>query len=60
MKKKKKKVDGSFGFTSIAIELPEEKFKIEHMLQGLFWRNIICHFGVKGIHDKLCLGKLMM
>ena len=36
------------GFTSIAMDLPEENFKNEHMPQG-FLRNILYHFGVKGI-----------
>ena len=33
------------GFTSIAINLLEGKFKIEHMLQGYF----LCHFGVNAV-----------
>ena len=38
------------GFTSIAIDLPEEKPKNEHMLQGFFLeKHILCHFGVKKI-----------
>ena len=27
---------------------PKKKFKNEHMLQGFFPGNILCHFGVKG------------
>ena len=34
------------GFTSIAIDLLEENFKNEYMLQGFFLKNILCQFGV--------------